>query len=75
MYIYIYICVCVLHGIIIYMHIFQVVVAACMHVAISVGCSNFATISLCSNVLPVLVVVAACMHVANCCFLLKAQKT
>jgi len=73
MYIYIYICVFVSYMGLLY--IFQVVVAACMHVAISVGCSNFATISLCSNVLPVLVVVAACMHVANCCFLLKAQKT
>ena len=57
------------------MHIYLVVVAARMQVAISVGCSHFAAMSVCSNMLQVLMVVAACMHVANCCFLLKAQKT
>ena len=44
------------------MHIFLVVVAACSH---------FATISVCSNMLQVLMAVAACMHVAICCFFVQ----
>jgi hypothetical protein len=56
------------------MHIYLVVVAARMQVATSVGCSHFAAMSVCSNMLQVLMVVAACMLVAICCFFAQSPK-